>query len=107
MSHLCAEPGCPVVLEEGPGRCHDHRAASSSGSRGYGTRWRRLRDAYIAEHPDCEECGEPAIDVDHLDEARPGDPTFYDWNNLGSKCRSCHRRKTEHAKQRRRAGVAA
>ena len=61
---------------------------------------------YFREHPNCEatlpggqRCRAPAVDVHHVDHVRPGDPTFYAWDNLSSRCRSCHRRDTEHAKR--------
>jgi 5-methylcytosine-specific restriction enzyme A len=103
--HLCAHPGCPAILEHGPGRCPEHRGKPRPGTPGYGARWRRLRTAYAREHPHCETpgCGKPVADVDHIDGARPGDPTFYDWTNLQSLCRSCHRRKTEYSKRTRSA----
>lgn len=62
---------------------------------GYSTaRWRRVRDAYIAEHPRCERCGKTADDVHHRDHCRYGDATFFAWANLQALCRPCHRRET-------------
>jgi 5-methylcytosine-specific restriction enzyme A len=109
-TRLCCEPGCGEVLVDAAGgsRCAEHarkpwdrwRVRNPGRSSGYGARWRRLRDAYIAEHPDCEEpeCDAPAVDVHHLDRAGPDDATFFDWDNLGSRCARCHRR----ASRRRR-----
>jgi 5-methylcytosine-specific restriction protein A len=101
--HLCAEPGCPVILDDGPGRCPEHRRGrAGSGTRGYDTSaWRRARDRYIRAHPDCEHCGAPAIDVHHRDHRHPSEPGANDPANLESLCRSCHRRVTEHAKRER------
>jgi 5-methylcytosine-specific restriction endonuclease McrA len=100
-TRLCAEPGCPEVGIDVPGgwRCSEHarapwdrwRRLNPGRSSGYGARWRRLRDAVIAEHPDCA-CGAPAIQVHHIDHAAPGSPTFYDWDNLEAVCSRCHRR---------------
>ena len=108
-TRLCAEPGCAEVGVDVAGgwRCDEHARAPwdrwrarNPGRSSYGARWRRLRDAYIAEHPDCEEpeCDSPAVEVHHLDHAAPGDATFFDWDNLGSRCTRCHRR----ASRRRR-----
>jgi len=103
--HLCAEPNCKVILDDGPGRCPDHRGTPRSGTPGYGARWRRTRNAYIAEFPRCEwpGCTKPAIDVHHIDGLGPHGPRGYDWTNLQSLCRSHHRHETEHTKRARRA----
>ena len=94
--HLCAAPYCAVVLD-GPERyCTQHHTAGRSGTPGYGAAWRRVRDAYIATHPQCERCGKQAIDVHHIDGRHPSDPGANDWRNLQALCRSCHRYITEH-----------
>ena len=106
--HLCAHPGCNVILLNGPGRCPQHHGTPRSGTPGYGARWRRTRNAYIAEFPDCERCAAigrrvPGLDVHHRDGLGPTGPRGYDWTNLETLCRSCHRRETEHTKRARRA----
>jgi hypothetical protein len=80
--HLCAEPGCPEIIEDGPGRCTEHRRPGTwdtfkarGGSDGYGASWRRLRNEYIGEHPNGERCGRPA---EQVHPSRPRHPTFYD-----------------------------
>lgn len=97
--HLCAEPGCPNIID-GPGRCPTHQAGRApSGTQGYGHTWRKVRNAYIAEHPMCERCGAPALDVHHRDGRHPGEPGANHWTNLEALCRSCHRWETEHTKR--------
>jgi 5-methylcytosine-specific restriction enzyme A len=68
--------------------------------RGYDERWKKLRAAFLTEHPWCSVClsagkHTPATDVDHV---RPfqhrDDPLRLDWNNLDAKCHACHARKT-------------
>jgi 5-methylcytosine-specific restriction protein A len=108
--HLCAEPFCSVVLDA-PGRCAehgsrwDHWRATPEGrrrSRGYGSRWTKVRDAYIAEHPLCEVCGEAAsAEVNHKDGRTPLDPGANEWSNLEALCLPCHRRAP--ARRRREA----
>jgi 5-methylcytosine-specific restriction protein A len=103
--HLCAEPFCPNVVD-GPGRCPEHRhGRARSGSDGYGAKWRKVRDAYLREHPACEGCGSsgPWLDVHHRDGRSPLEPGANDWHNLQTLCRSCHRRVTERAKQEARS----
>jgi 5-methylcytosine-specific restriction protein A len=106
--HLCPVPRCPNIVEHGPGRCLEHadgwtryRASPRGQARlgGYGTRWRRLRDAYLREHPRCEDCGAPATEVHHVDHALPGSPTFLDERNLAALCLGCHRRRS-HERER-------
>jgi 5-methylcytosine-specific restriction protein A len=95
--HLCAHPGCAVVLVDGPGRCPAHaRGRSRSGTPGYGSRWRRARDAYIRAHPRCERCFAPAQEVHHRNRRHPSEPGANAWGNLQALCRSCHRYVTLH-----------
>jgi 5-methylcytosine-specific restriction protein A len=100
--HLCAEPGCPTVVE-GPGRCAEHGRSSwdrwrctpagrARAAGGYGWRWTRERNAYLAEHPSCERCGDEAHEVHHRDGRSPNEPGANEWRNLESLCRRCHRR---------------
>lgn len=71
----------------------------NSSERGYGYRWQKLRNRFIAQHPYCEECMKQgkitlATDVDHIVPHR-GDPALlYDETNLQSLCKACHSRKT-------------
>ena len=99
--HLCAEPGCPTVVD-GAGRCAEHGSTSwdrwrcsdegRRRSQGYGWRWTRARNAYLAAHPGCERCGAGADEVHHRDGRLPTDPGANDWRNLEALCRRCHRR---------------
>jgi 5-methylcytosine-specific restriction endonuclease McrA len=93
-------PFCPNIVD-GPGRCPEHRRGASSGSPGYGSRWAKVRAAYIREHPVCEVCGSsgPWLDVHHRDHRSPLEPGANVWANLQTLCRSCHRAVTEHAKR--------
>lgn len=104
----CLEPRCPNLVPPGTkGRCPAHasqheRYRGSNTSRGYGSDWKRTRDAFLArpEHVlcvlDCKTEGRVTIatEVDHkvpfngLD-----DPLRLDWSNLQPACGTCHRRK--------------
>lgn len=119
LMKLCAYPGCrhPVPITEK--YCESHkkvgkdrevrfakereakrlRFKGSSNERGYGYRWKKLRDRFIQKHPHCVECLKNGVitlatDVDHIIPHR-GDPKLlYDENNLQSLCKSCHSKKT-------------
>lgn len=65
----------------------------------YGTdRWKQISKRYRAEHPDCEDCGRPAEEVDHviprrlLIERGIHDPDHDRW--LQSLCSDCHHSKS-------------
>jgi 5-methylcytosine-specific restriction protein A len=97
---LCSWPGCAAILDQ-PGRCTEHRRPgwdewkARGGSRGYDTpEWKRLRRAYLDEHPVCERCPAPAAQVHHRDHAKHGDPSFFAWANLEALCLPCHRSET-------------
>src|SRR5262245_19173387 len=60
--------------------------------------WRKLRQAYLREHPLCASCSENgrilvATIVDHRVPIRFGGGPL-DWDNLQSQCWGCHSRKS-------------
>lgn len=94
----CSQPGC-LALTDQQGKCVTHRRSKdqrrgSSSSRGYGSRWQRLRANVLAQQPTCVQCGQPATDVDHIDNLGPHGPRGQDLANLQSLCHACHARKT-------------
>jgi 5-methylcytosine-specific restriction enzyme A len=84
------------------GRCAKHRAPAdrergNSAERGYGSRWRLLREWVLAREPLCRAClaqgrAEPATDVDHIVARSRGGSDGP--SNLQALCASCHARKT-------------
>ena len=105
--HLCAQPGCNTIVEDGPGKCPEH-GNRRHGNQGYGSQWRRTRNAYIREHPRCEQCGQPAREVHHRDHRGARGPRGLDWSNLQSLCIACHRKLTRaREKQLRNARAIA
>jgi len=59
----------------------------------YGRAWRRIRAAYIAGHPLCEQCKAagrltPATEVHHV--VPLADGGTHDDTNLMSLCKACH-----------------
>lgn len=101
----CSTPGCPAYAVHGA-KCADHRAAAravldvrrgSASSRGYGTRWREIRRAFLARHPLCVDClaggrNVAATDVDHVvARARGGTDKP---SNLQALCHAHHSAKT-------------
>lgn len=120
---LCRFPGCRKPVPRGERYCAAHaekgrlrdeaqearakqfrekrrrELRGSSSDRGYGYRWQKLRNRFIAQHPLCQACQAKGIirmatDVDHIVPHR-GDPELlYDEVNLQSLCHECHSRKT-------------
>ena len=63
----------------------------------YGSKWRRIRRAYVTEHPVCEMCllehrATPVEEVHHIYPLDHGGTN--DFINLMSLCKSCHSRIT-------------
>lgn len=61
------------------------------------TMWRKVRAAWLSEHPYCEACLPlltAATDVDHIKPHRGDWHLFLSRSNLQSLCHSCHSRKT-------------
>lgn len=109
----CAAPSCSALVR-GARYCPAHarraseaRSAGGRGTateRGYGARWQRAREAYLAAHPLCASCKRhgrvtPARVVDHVVPHR-GDPQlFWDESNWQALCdftspHNCHGVKT-------------
>lgn len=97
----CAAPACPALTHGRYCEKHQHLARDTRPSaprRGYDRAWRKLRDAYLAAHPNCEdpegrhEDAVPGETVDHIIPLPEG--ARLDPRNLQTLCRSCHARKT-------------
>lgn len=99
----CSYPGCPKLTE---GRyCEEHAKTVNRNynryerdpetPKRYGRSWKRIRDAYVAAHPLCEEClkerrAVPVEQVHHIIPLREGGTS--DFGNLISLCAECHAR---------------
>ncbi len=100
--HPCAWPGCHTLVR-GASRCELHRRREeprrgakrpSAARQGYGARWRKARESFLAGHPSCEACGRPAAEVDHREAHHGDDGLFWDESNWRALCKPCHSRKT-------------
>jgi 5-methylcytosine-specific restriction protein A len=111
----CRIPGCPR-LSHGGGLCDEHKVQRqrqlaegrhysdlqrpTATERGYGFNWRKLRNAFIRDHP---YCADPfgihkgalvdATDVHHIISKKEGGSNAD--SNLQSLCHSCHSRHTD------------
>lgn len=96
---VCAQPGCPTLIEAGQTRCPTHRRPAWSGAGGQhgGADWHYrtvIRPAVLArDHYRCVDCGALAIEVDHLDRLADGGPLRARPDRLQSVCIPCHRRR--------------
>jgi 5-methylcytosine-specific restriction enzyme A len=77
------------------------RERPSAARRGYGSRWRQARAAFLAQHPLCAACRAqgrevPATVVDHVVPHRGDQQLFWDASNWAPACKPCHDRKTAH-----------
>ena len=92
MSQMSMPSGTKLV-EDGPGKCREH-SNRRHGNQGYGSQWRRVRNAYNREHPRCEECDAPAREAHHRDHRGARGPRGFDWSTLEALCVPCHRKLT-------------
>ena len=59
-------------------------------------KWRKLRQAYLMQHPLCELCGKVALEVHHITPISKGETELemkelgFNPNNLMSLCEECH-----------------
>ena len=96
---VCAEPGCPTVVDRG--RCDQHRRGDQRGPRFRygGRRWRRIRAQFLAANPACLDCGGSATVADHAPVSRReliarGEAHPDAHRHLQPRCASCHSRRT-------------
>jgi 5-methylcytosine-specific restriction endonuclease McrA len=62
----------------------------SARQRGYTKEWERERRAFLASHPTCVRCGDPATTVDHIRPHRGDERLFWDQSNWQPLCSHCH-----------------
>ena len=67
----------------------------TSAQRGYGYKWQKARERYLADRPLCADCdrqglGPAASVVDHITPRRGDMTLFWDQANWQSLCASCH-----------------
>ena len=99
----CSYPGCNELVQSG-GRCPRHRVVADqqrghANERGYGSGWRKRRDAFLQKHPWCldpfgDHLGE-AVRATHVDHKKPrAAGGSDDESNLEPFCAHCHNKKT-------------
>jgi 5-methylcytosine-specific restriction protein A len=106
--HPCGYPGCAVLVKTRDSRCEGHRTQEqkkfelqrcSAATRGYGSRWRAARSAFLRNNPLCVECQKKGIlkaatVVDHIVPHKGDQGLFWDQSNWQALCAHCHSRKT-------------
>ncbi|GMA48648.1 HNH endonuclease [Alicyclobacillus contaminans] len=101
----CSEPGCSELTRDRYCERHQRSALEydrhrgNSAQRGYDSRWRKARLAYLRAHPLCAECQRqgrltPATVVDHIKPHKGDKALFWDVHNWQPLCKSCHDAKT-------------
>lgn len=102
MNSACRDKHCAGVVRAGVcsvcgaqrrPRQLDPRPPASQ--RGYDRRWRRIRNAVLAEEPLCRHCA-AAVLVDHI---LPQPAGTHDRENLQPLCQQCHAVKTAGERQ--------
>ena len=97
----CSFPGCPRLTN---GRfCEEHAKAEAKRyeqydrdpetRRRYGRVWKRIRDAYVQQHPVCELCQRDGrlVTTEEVHHKVPlAEGGTHDRNNLISLCKACH-----------------
>ena len=97
----CSFPGCPKLTS---GRfCDDHAKVEAKRyeqydrdpetRRRYGRVWKRIRDAYVKQHPLCELCQQDGrfVATEEVHHKVPlAEGGTHDRNNLISLCKACH-----------------
>ncbi|NVO55099.1 HNH endonuclease [Rhodobacteraceae bacterium B1Z28] len=84
---------CQVARTRARNKRHDAGRPSAS-ARGYGSKWRKARDAFLKINDRCvwPGCGAKATLVDHIIAHRGDMRLFWDRSNWQPLCTSCHSR---------------
>lgn len=106
----CNKPGCPRLVN-GP-YCDEHaviikkknwqridRGRESSTKRGYGYKWKKARDGFLAYNPLCAQCLKHELTVaanvvDHIIPHKGNMKLFWNRDNWQPLCVTCHNRKS-------------
>lgn len=95
----------PTITKPKHNSRYEHHGKDAEIKKLYNTvRWRKLRAAYLAEHPLCEDCLErdevsQAVEIHHITPISTGitpeqmQILSYSWENLISLCADCHHRR--------------
>jgi 5-methylcytosine-specific restriction protein A len=90
-------PRCPACSAAFNARTEARRGTATQ--RGYDSKWRTARNAYLASHPLCAACGltgvvEAATVVDHIVPHKGDQTAFWDRANWQPLCKRHHDQKT-------------
>ena len=104
IQRICLRTGCMSLTIEGaycprhtlpPEARTDRRSASRGWQRLYkSANYQKRRKHFMAIHPYCVVCGEPATDLDHIVPHRGNLMRFNDQSNWQALCKACHSAKT-------------
>lgn len=88
---------CPTCAEKFAAR--SEAARPSARERGYTSRWRRARAAYLSRNPLCRTCRAaglivPSTVVDHVTAHRGDAGLMWEQTNWQALCKPCHDKKT-------------
>ena len=92
---ICSYPGCTETTLNGRCEIHFRKARSetrreSRSKRGYDRRWYRFRLWFLAQHSVCEDCGELASEIHHVEPIRQRPELRLVESNCVSLCKRCH-----------------
>ena len=96
-----SHPCCPKLTDSKD--CEEHKSLHpdrpSAESRGYNSKWRKTRAAYLRKHPLCVRCMADgryvkATVVDHVIPHRGDQQLMWDESNYQALCKKCHDKKT-------------
>ena len=101
----CRNRGCPNGVIHPSGYCDKCRPKyspdnrPSAAKRGYDSRWRKYRAAFLARNPLCVACQKKGIVraanvVDHIHAHKGSQALFWDPANHQALCAECHNAKT-------------
>ena len=62
----------------------------SARERGYDSAWQKARAGFLAKHPSCIRCGQPATVVHHSTPHRGDKAIFWDRSKWVPACQPCH-----------------
>ena len=90
---------CQIISTRARNKRHDAQRPSPR-DRGYDSKWREARAAYLIAHPYCVNCNSTANTVDHIIPHKGDKTIFWDKQNWQSLCTTCHNRHKQREEQK-------
>ena len=90
QTHISGERCALIAARDKERKARHDQTRPTASARGYDRKWDAARAEFLAEHPRCRVCGEPATVVDHVIPHKGDVRIFWDRKNWQPLCTHHH-----------------